>query len=274
MKRLLTDIYIYPIKSLGGIRLESAKLTQKGLENDRRWMLVNDRNQFLTIRQHPEFLFYSLRPTDNGFEVIRKGDNDTLLIPFEINEGTPITVEVWEDQVEALEARASYHQWFTKQLGFSCKLVYMPTLAQRRVEPEWVTEEHHLSFADTYPYLILGKKSLKDLNQKLKDQITMQRFRPNLVFDGGEPYEEFLWKEIAIGEGLLKGIKPCTRCIVINMDPETAVNGKEPLKTLFKQRIEENMVFGLNTIALNTNHINIGDEIVIKSLKQSPYDPV
>jgi uncharacterized protein YcbX len=274
MKRLLTDIYIYPIKSLGGIRLESAKLEQKGLEHDRRWMLVNDRNEFLTIRQHPEFLFYEVFSNVNGFEVSKKGSIDNIIIPFEIKDGTSLTVKVWDDYVEAIEASESYHQWFTKQLGFNCKLVHMPQNAERRVQPEWVLDEHHVSFADTYPYLIVGKRSLKDLNLKLEDKITMQRFRPNLIFDGGEPYEEYLWKDLEIGEGLMKGIKPCTRCIVITMDPETAIIGNEPLKTLFKQRIEEKMIFGQYVIAINDRHIRIGDEIILNSLKQSPYDPV
>ncbi len=270
----LTDIIVYPIKSLGGIHLTSAKLTQRGLQHDRRWMLVNEKNHFLTIRQYPEFLYFQLRHVHDGFVITHRIKKESLKIPFEISSGDKVEVKIWDDKVDAIAAGKEYSSWFSEQVGYPCKLVYMPNGAPRRVETNWVKEEHHVSFADGYPYLIVGENSIDDLNNKLEDKITMQRFRPNLVFKEGEPYEEFYWKDIAIGKGHLQCIKPCTRCIVTTMNPETTVAGKEPLKTLFKQRINEKMVFGENAVALNDCEIKVGDEIVIKSTKQSPYQPV
>ncbi|MTI38193.1 MOSC domain-containing protein [Fulvivirga lutimaris] len=270
----LTDIIIYPIKSLGGIHLTNVKLTQRGLQHDRRWMLVNDRNHFLTIRQHPEFLHFELSQEDDGFVITHRIKKTTLKIPFTISSGNTVEVKIWDDMVEALEAEEKYHVWFSEQLGQNCKLVYIPEEAPRRVEADWVKEEHHVSFADAYPYLIVGESTLADLNSKLEEKITMQRFRPNLVFNGGEAYEEYVWKDIAIGNGLMQCIKPCTRCIVTTMDPETTKAGKEPLKTLFKQKINDKMVFGENAIAMNDAEIAICDEIVVKTTKQSPYEPI
>lgn len=270
----LTDIIIYPIKSLGGIHLTNVKLTPRGLQHDRRWMLVNEKNHFLTIRQHPEFLYFELSQEADGFVITHRIKKASLKIPFEISSGNKIKVKIWDDMVDTIEADEEYHQWFSEQVGYQCRLVYLPDAASRRVQPDWVKAEHHVSFADAYPYLIVGESTLADLNSKLEEKITIQRFRPNLVFSGGEPYDEFLWKDIAVGDGLMQCIKPCTRCIVTTMNPETAVAGKEPLKTLFKQRINDKMVFGENAIAINGAEIKIGDEIVVKSTKQSPYEPI
>jgi uncharacterized protein len=274
MTRNITDIIIYPIKSLGGVALQMANLTPRGLEHDRRWMLVNGDNHFLTIRQHPDFLFFFLRQIKQGFEVTKKGSDDTLQIPFAINSGSSIKVKIWNDEVEAIEAESTYHDWFTRQMGFNCKLVYMPDRASRRVQPEWVKNEEHVSFADAYPYSILGRSSLADLNSKMSESVTIQRFRPSLVYSGGEAYEEFLWKDIEIGVGKLQCIKPVTRCIVTTMNPETTEKGKDPLKTLFRQRINEKMVFAQNAILSKAAQINVGDNIVINSVKQSPYEPL
>ena len=270
----LEDIIIYPIKSLGGIHLTSIKLTERGLKHDRRWMLVNEENHFLTIRQHPEFLYFDLGQESEEFVITHRIKKTSLKIPFEISSGNKVEVKIWDDMVEAIEADNKYAEWFTEQVGYRCKLVYLPDNAPRRVQPDWVKNEHHVSFADAYPYLIVGESTLTDLNLKLEEKITMQRFRPNLVFTGGKAYEEYIWKDIAIGDGLMQCIKPCTRCIVTTMNPETAEVGKEPLKTLFKQKINDKMVFGENAIAINSAEIKVGDVIVIKSTKQSPFDPV
>lgn len=270
----LTDIIIYPVKSLGGIHLTNAKLTPRGLQHDRRWMLVNEKNHFLTIRQHPEFLHFELGDAGDGFIVTHRIKKTSLTIPYEIALGGQVEVKIWDDMVNAIAADEKYSEWFTEQVGYPCKLVYLPEEAPRRVDPDYVRAEQHVSFADAYPYLIVGESTLADLNEKLEEKITMQRFRPNLVFSGGKPYEEYQWTDIAIGKGLMQCIKPCTRCIVTTMDPETTKAGKEPLKTLFKQKINDKMVFGENAIALDHEEIKIGDEIVIKSTKQSPYDPV
>jgi len=274
MKRVISEINIFPVKSLGGIPLEEAQLTERGLEYDRRWMLINERNQFLTIRQHPEFLFFKLQLTPNGFIVSKKGDSNELTIPFSLQSGDIKNVTIWDDTVEAIVADEDSNQWFSNKVGFNCQLVYLPDTSPRRVQPEWVKEENHVSLADGYPYLMVGQSSVDDLNSKIEEEITTQRFRPNIVVKGSAPYEEYLWKDMTIGSAQLKGIKPCTRCIVTTMNPQTAVKGKEPLKALFKQRVNDKMIFGQNTIMTKAGVIKLGDELIINSTKQSPYEPV
>ncbi|MEQ8927105.1 MAG: MOSC domain-containing protein [Fulvivirga sp.] len=270
----LSRIIIYPIKSLGGIELESSITTQRGLEYDRRFMLIDENNKFLTIRQHKEFLFYQLKKSESGFTIQHKNKTQQLHIPWAISTGKKITAKIWDDEVEAVVAEDHINTWFSNELGFNCRLVYLPDESPRRVQPDWVKNEHHVSLADAYPYLIVGENSVADLNAKIQESITYKRFRPNLVFTGGQAYEEFLWKDITIGAAELQCIKPCTRCIVITMNPETAEVGKEPLKTLFKQRINEKMVFGENAILLAGSLVKVGDEITIISKKDDPYEKV
>ena len=274
MSIVLSKIIIYPIKSLGGILLESSEVTERGLKYDRRYMLVDDNNKFITIRQHPEFLFYKLEIGENGFEIGHKDKTDRLTIPLLIESGDLIKVKVWSDEVDALLASDNINSWFTDQLGFSCRLVYIPDDSERLVEPERVSGNKNVSFADEYPMLIVGQNSIEDLNAKIEEEITYDRFRPNMVFEGGEAYDEFLWNRISIGSAELQCIKPCTRCIVITMNPQTAEVGKEPLKTLFKQRIDDKMVFGENTVTIKDGVVKVGDVIDVKSVKKSPYEKV
>lgn len=274
MIRTVSDIIIYPIKSLGGINLRAAKLTERGLEHDRRWMLIDKNDRFLTIRQHPEFLFYQLELTNNGFNVTHKHQHASITIPQSLTDGKHKMAKVWDDSVEVIVADKELNDWFSATLNFECELVYLPDASARRVEPEWVKDEQNVSLADGYPYLLVGKASVDDLNTKIEEDITHQRFRPNIVIAGGEPYEEYLWKDIALGSGQLKGIKPCARCIVTTMNPATAEQGKEPLKTLYKQRINDKMIFGQNAVMTKVGVVTVGDELIINSKKQSPYQPV
>lgn len=272
--RVVTQIISYPIKSLGGISMSSAKLTQRGLEHDRRWMLVNENNRFLTIREHPEFLDYKVSLHDDGYTVSKKGELDEVVVPFGITEGNELQVKIWDDEVLALTASTNINDWFSFQTGIECKLVYIPENSPRQVQPEWVKVDNHVSFADGYPYLIVGEESVKDINGKVKIDIDYRRFRPNIVFQGGLPYEEFKFEDMSIGTGKLKGIKPCARCIVTTYDPDTGEKSKEPLKTLFQQQINDKMVFGQNAIMTKEGIIRVGDELILESMKPEPYAPV
>ncbi|MEL7005124.1 MAG: MOSC N-terminal beta barrel domain-containing protein [Bacteroidota bacterium] len=265
----LKEIIIYPIKSLGGIHLKSNNLEQKGLQNDRRWMLVDKNNRFLTIRQYPKFLFFSLSINDTGFNISYESDH--LEIPFKL-EGVTEKAVVWDDEVEVVIGDKKWNDWFSKHLGIECKLVYLPDTSPRLTKKKWSKNEGNVSLADGYPILVAGEESLKELNGKLDQSITMARFRPNLVFDGGKPYEEYVWKNFTIGNVQFEGLKPCTRCVVTTYDEQTGEKGIEPLKTLNQQKIDNKMVFGQHVIAIDYLEIKVGDEINIDRYKDSPYD--
>ena len=270
VKRKLKNIITYPIKSLGGVELVAAHLQERGLQYDRRYMLIDEYNRFVTIRQHPELLMFQVSISE-GFRIYHQRTGASIQIPFMLAAGATLKAKIWDDEVEVLLASAEINDWFSKEMGQMVRLVYLPDHAARRVQPDWVPDEHHVSLADGYPYLVAGQASVDDLNARVADTITFHRFRPNLVVEGGEPYEEFYYDEIGIGGGTLKCIKPCTRCIVTTYHPQTGEKGKEPLKTLATQRINDNMVFGQNAILSQAAEVRVGDEVVIRSRKTNPY---
>lgn len=274
MPIFLSDIIIYPVKSLPGVRINEIKVEPRGLQYDRRWMLIDENDKFITIRQHHELLLFDLQIEDDGFVVKHRASGDTLELPWTISEGPEATVTIWNDEVKAIAGKNDWGSWFEDKLGISCRLVYMPDNADRMVEEKWAPEGKVVNFADECPLLVVGSASLADLNKKLENRITIDRFRPNLVFGGGEPYEEFRWGKFNIGNNSFQGLKPCARCVVTTLDPVTAEQGKEPLLTLSKQKINNKVVFGQHALGLDFGTIKVDDNIEVLQYKDSPYEPV
>ena len=260
----LSEIWIYPVKSLGGIRLKKAKVFPKGLQHDRRWMLIADENRFMTQREHPIMSLFkqTLKPT--GVEISFKGQ--TIDIDFESELiGDSIQSNVWDDAVEVKEVSTVHSQWFSDKLNMNVRLVSFPEKNSRPVDVDYARNKEQVSLADAFPFLIIGESSLADLNSRLKEPLTMNRFRPNFVFRGGEPYDEDRWKNFSIGKNRFMGVKPCARCVLTTIDQDTAEKGIEPLATLSKYRKSGNKVlFGQNVLAIDHDEINEGDEIVLE----------
>jgi uncharacterized protein len=266
----LSQIWIYPIKSLGGIQLTSSTVMGKGLRYDRRWMLVDPDGRFLTQRVHPSMAQFRLSISSSTLTIQYK-EHRTILSLEHPTSSTPLRVQIWDDVVEAFEVTPEHSKWFTAHLGIECKLVYFPEDNARRVDPDRNVNDEHVSLADAYPFLIIGQRSLDDLNNRLSQPLSMKRFRPNLVFTGGEPYDEDTWRNFTIGSTGFMGVKPCARCVLTTIDPETSERGDEPLRTLSKYRKQgNNIYFGQNVVALDMTEIHVGDIITLKNHKLSP----
>lgn len=181
-------------------------------------------------------------------------------------------VRVWQDDCEAVLVSAEADHWFSKALGTPCHLVYMPETSQRPVDPKYAKAEETVSFADGYPYLMIGQASLDDLNDRLSEPIDMIRFRPNLVFSGGTPFMEDEWENFSIGAARFRGTKPCARCQIPTIDLTTGKTSKEPTKTLATFRKQDNKIlFGLNACWELDNgeggrSIKIGDPILFPNV--------
>jgi uncharacterized protein YcbX len=259
----VSEINIYPVKSLGGISLQAGVVLKKGLQHDRRWMLVDDENVFLTQRVHNKMALFRMSFANNGFNVSFEGQQ--LNIPF-TNEGDLVRAKIWDDGVAVREVSAAHSEWFTKNLGLHVKLVAFPEENERPVDPRYAVGDDHVSLADAYPLLIIGQSSLDDLNDRLKIPVPMNRFRPSVVFTGGEPFEEDTWSRFIMGGITFAGVKPSKRCVLITIDQETGQKGAEPLATLSTFRKRDNGVyFGQNIIPITTGKISIGDEITVNS---------
>jgi len=228
----LTQINIYPVKSLGGFSTSAAGVEPRGLQHDRRWMLVNDDNRFLTQRELPRMALIAAAVEADRLTLCASGC-EPLSVPLHpLGEAAEI-VRVWRSVCKAVPVGEDADRWFQEFLQVPCRLVYMPNETRREVNPDYRAGRGIVSFADGYPLLLLGEASLKDLNSRLEQPMLMDRFRPNLVVSGALPYAEDEWKHIRIGNVTFCGVKPCDRCSLTAVDQATGeVTGSEPLKTL------------------------------------------
>jgi uncharacterized protein len=257
----VTELYIYPIKSLAGIRVESAKAEEMGFENDRRWMLIDHDNEFITQRKHPSLSQFYPKINGDKIEILNHNTKHEFSIRESLNE--PIFSKVWDDKSLVFEVNTATSKWFSEILGFGCKLVKIANKGDRKHNSSKLDKKLNVSLADGYPYLLMGSKSLDFLNEKLEEKITIQRFRPNIVIRTAVAHEEDSLTLFQIGAVKFQNAKPCGRCIMVNNDPKNGVVKKEPLKTLnIYRKVDNSVLFGTNVICLNEGGIAVGDSLV------------
>lgn len=261
----LSEIWIYPIKSLPGIRMDRSVVGERGLEYDRRWMLVDEHGTFITQRKYPKMALLDVALSENGLELTsRMEPEERQLIPFRRISDETLIVKIWKDAVAARTVSDEADRWLSRQLGLPVRIVEMPELTKRRMNPRDSDHGELISFTDDFPYLLISEASLTDLNSRLEQKVSMQRFRPNFVVAGTEPYAEDSWKQIRISGVPFTVVKPCERCILINVHPDTAEKGPEPLKTLATYRkINKKIIFGQNLIRLEDGIVSEGDAIQV-----------
>jgi uncharacterized protein len=258
----LSEINIYPIKSLGGISLQSSVVEERGLKYDRRWVLVDESKTFFTQRDFPEMALIKVSIENNALKLQHKLKNvDPLFVPFEFEHSVKDSVVIWDDIVIGEFYNSQIDEWFSDIIGIKCHLVKMPESTKRIVD-ETYAKNTIVSFADGYPFLIIGQSSLDDLNSRMEVSLPMNRFRTNFVFTGGKPFEEDIWKKFKIGNVSFKAVKPCARCVITTTNQDTAERLHEPLLTLSKFRNFNNKVmFGMNLVCESTGQIRVGDKI-------------
>ncbi|MCU0406965.1 MAG: MOSC domain-containing protein [Ignavibacteriaceae bacterium] len=188
---------------------------------------------------------------------------EPLFVPFDFEHLVKNKVVIWDDTVIGEFYNNQIDQWFSEIIGIKCHLVKMPETT-RRIVDETYAKNKIVSFADGYPFMIIGQASLDDLNSRLEDPLPMNRFRTNFVFTGGKSFEEDNWKKFKIGDVIFKAVKPCARCVITTTDQETAERAPEPLHTLSKYRkIDNKVFFGMNLICESTGEVMIGDKIAL-----------
>lgn len=276
----LSAITIYPIKSCAGIDLTRATLTRAGLMTeqiyDREWMVVDAAGQFLTQREHPRMALITPRLKADSLELRAPG-----MLRLEIALGLPdpvaaptLTVRVWDDQVKAYDCDATTATWFSNAIGVACRLVRFHPDAKRVASSKWSGDiEAPTLFADAFPMLVVGAASLADLNARLlaagRAQLPMNRFRPNLVIDGMEAFDEDFVHAFGLGAAQLKPVKPCARCPIPSVDQASGVRGPDPLDILqayrAKAQLDGAICFGMNCILLNGEGqpIQVGQEVAV-----------
>ncbi len=265
---ILSEINIYPVKSLGGISLNESKVEKRGLQYDRRWMLVgkND-NMFITQREIHELCLFRLSFDNNGFKIKNDKHSESVNIPFGLESGETEKVVVWDDTCDAMHYSDEIDKWFSEIVRYNCKLMYMPDTTQREANKNFAISDDIVSFADGYPILIIGQSALDKFNALSGNNYKMNRFRPNFVFTGGDANIEDSWKKFELNGTDFYGVKPCGRCVITTIEQETAIAGKEPLKTLATYRtVDKSIKFGMNLIPgplTNDTRVKVGSALNI-----------
>ena len=267
----LSEIIIYPVKSLAGISLPSWQVTKTGFQYDRKWMLIDDQGQFLSQRRLPKM---ALIKTDLTAEqlILSAPSQPDLVLNLAPMDGKNIASTIWRNQCEARHISEEADYWFSCFLETDCQLVYLPDEVIRPVDANYAQATDQVAFADGFPFLLISENSLFALNQAMHLNLPMKRFRPNLVIAACPSYAEDSWREIRIGEIDFRLPKPCSRCAVPAIDPETAQTGKEPLTTLNRLRKWQNKVyFGQNAIHNQSGTLTVGDSVqILRTGKNQP----
>jgi uncharacterized protein YcbX len=269
----LSEIRIYPVKSLAGVAVGEAEVEPWGLRHDRRWLLLNPDGTVLTAREHHDTLALTAAPDDDGGVTITAPDRAVLRVPppFE-SELLPTTLS----RLESVRAAGSdADHWLSRQLRRPVRLGWLDDPRRRTVsDTHGGRPGDHLNLADAGPLLLTAQASLRRLNH-WADQgaahrgddpgspLVMTRFRPNVVIDGSEkPFVEDEWATLRIGSVAFRLGEHCNRCVLTTIDPDTRRGGKEPLRTLAKHRQWDHKTwFGIRLIPVTTGRIRIGDAV-------------
>ena len=260
----LSGLYAYPVKSLQGLALEQADVAQRGLRWDRHWMLVDRDGRFVTQRQRPRMALVGCQVEGDRLRLSAPGVAE-LELPAAPSRPVEVEVRIWNDRCLAASGGTQAAHWLSRFLDAEVRLVYLPGGHVRPLDPDYARPEDQTGFADGFPFLLISEASLGDLNRRLERPLPMRRFRPNLVVSGCEPYAEDRWRRIRIGAIEFRVVKPCSRCIITTVDPETGErDGNEPLRTLRSYRQSDNKVFfGQNLIHDDIGQLRVGDQLEV-----------
>jgi uncharacterized protein len=273
---MLASIHIYPMKGCRGIDLSESAVEPWGLAGDRRWLLVDADFRFVSQREHSSLARLVVRHGPGaGITVSSDGYPSLAVAAPDLDEMLKVTV--WSSTVAAAAAGAEADAWFSAFVGEPVRLVYLDDPTRRAVDPEFGAEGDVVSFADGYPLLLTSAGSLDQLGDWLVEAgerpVPMNRFRPNVVVTGFEPWAEDTWRRIRIGSVLFRVAKPCGRCVVTTTDQITGARGSQPLRILgAKRRFGKSLVFGQNIIPDAPGLIRVGDPVEITKLTLTGAD--
>ena len=271
IQSFLSEIILYPIKSLAGISVKQWPVVKTGLMYDRQWMLIDEQGQFLSQRKLPKMALIKTAILGEQFIVSAPAMLD-LSISLKPAIGEWLEATVWEYTGQARSVSTEADQWFSTFLETPSRLVYHPEDSLRIVDSNYALSTDSVAFSDGFPFLLVSENSLCALNESANLQLTMARFRPNLVVSACDAYAEDSWREVSIAEIDFRLPKPCSRCSIPAIDLETALIEKAPLTALNNTRKWQNKVyFGQNAIHNQTGLLSVGDVVHINKLgEQQP----
>ena len=276
----ITDLYIYPVKSLKGIALKEAHTGLRGFRYDREWMITDSNYHFISQREIESMA--TLEASINKDSLILHSNTNQLSVPLDSEKLNQVRATVWDDICDAYDEGDEASNWLTNELGeykgSSLRLVRFSAKGERSVPEQYLNGvKAQSAFSDQFPYLITSWESLSKLNQGLNEkkskEVSMNRFRPNIVVQGVDDLEKMTASDLSCDEAQYSfGLrKPCKRCkiVTINQDTGKIIEPKEPLATLVKLKFSDAIkgaFFGQNAILLSDDcTIRVGDELTLSS---------
>lgn len=267
---ILSQINVFPVKSVGGLSLSSVWVEKQGLSFDRRFMIAKADGSMITARKYPQMVTIKSALLSDGVVFSSLG-MEPLKIRYQDFKMQETPAAVWKDTFTAYTTTDDADDWFSRVLGQRVELLFSGEQSNR------VREKlgQNVSFADGYPVLVISQASLDELNRRSSELHSMDQFRTNLVVSDTKPFEEDSWKRIRIGEVEFESLKPCERCILttVNTQRGTFRESKEPLKTLQQFRANDvgGVFFGQNLVARNEGIIRQGDKVEVLEYKEPEF---
>lgn len=262
----LSQLFVYPVKSLAGISVDTLALTEFGPANDRQWMVVNERGRFLTQRVLPQMCLISTELRHDGELWLKSSNNSESEneIAAPRGGGDELEVTVWRDTVRAQDCGNEIAEWLTTHIGTASRLVYLTKTNSRIAPASPIDYANKLAFADAYPLLLTNQSSLDAFNTHLENPIGMERFRPNMVVSGAAAYAEDNWQQLRIDGLDLKLASPCTRCVMPAINPINAEKQPEVIDVLnTTRRFGTETRFGQNIVYQTSGSLSVGATIEI-----------
>ncbi|HGJ5875255.1 MAG TPA: YcbX family protein [Arsenophonus sp.] len=263
----LSRLYIYPVKSMKGIRLSKAYTENSGLVFDRYFMVTNTQGKFITVRQYPHMLLFKPIILDNGIQ-LQAPDNQTATILYKDFINHPLPTEAWGNHFTSLAAPVKINRSLSQYFNIAVQLWWLGKIPSQRIK-KFPTIP--ILFADGYPYLLINQTSFKAVQQQCPANINIEQFRGNLIITGAEAFAEDSWQMIQIGDVIFDLVKPCSRCILttVNINKGTQQPSGEPLTTLQKFRADENeeIDFGQNATTNNSGLMRVGNVVKVLAKK-------
>ena len=262
----ITALYHYPIKSFAGIQVDRLLFDAAGPVDDRRWMLINAKGRFVSQRDMPELANFGVQAQGEGYR-ISAPDGDFRDLTQSVASQAPITVTVWKDELDGWEVSTELSAWFSDKLGKAVRLVYVGTDSQRRVPDPAALDHERVGFADGYPLLLCNQSSLDGLNERAGAELDVRRFRPNLVVTGLPMDQELELGRLTLADGHLQLLKPCERCSIPAVDPDSGVYQREVAAALkAHSRFNGKTIFGMNAVARGVSELRVGDSAQLEPL--------
>ena len=263
----VTQLYLYPVKSLRGFAVTSADVDTLGFVGDRRFLVVDANNQFLTQRTHPRMALIETALTARDL-ILRAPHGGSCSVPLRATAPADLlTVRIWKSEgLLAEDCGVEVAVWLSDYLSQPCKLVRIGEKFSRPVLKASARPGDLFNFSDGCPFMVLTEASLADLNARLDEPLPVDRFRPSFVINGSAAFAEDTWTRFRIGNVTFRAAGPCSRCAITTTNQLTAERGKEPLRTLALYRRDAkdptDVNFGQNVIhETKSGTVRIGDAV-------------